>query len=195
MIDACIRVSMSRVFRLLMEFYQPSIALTSRDSKVCSADLLDKRICISHEDLDWFLWTTQCLTHQLKSLSDASSEDSNSEEDEKCSSKTNSWFNSKRELLPTLLDRLSGLEDSLRTSLLGFISAWKIFHVKITQLLKTISFTGWAETFVNENYLTLTLDEGLGEELSNPFLAYSLFIRIEIIQISFAVDADNKRGY
>ena len=63
------------------------------------------------------------------------------------------------------------------------------------KLLKTISFAGWAETFVNENYLTLTLDEGLGEELSNPFLAYGLFIRIEIIQISFAVDADNKRGY
>ena len=81
-------------------------------------------------DFSELLW---CLTHQLKSLSDASSEDSNSEEDEKCSSKTNSWFNSKREFLPTLLDRLSGLEDSLRTSLLGFISAWKIFHVKITQ--------------------------------------------------------------
>ena len=48
---------------------------------------------------------------------------------------------------------------------------------------------------MNENYLTLTLDEGLGEELSNPFLAYGLFIRIEIIQISLAVDADNKRGY
>ena len=48
---------------------------------------------------------------------------------------------------------------------------------------------------MNENYLSLTLDEGLGEELSNPFLAYGLFIRIEIIQISFAVDADNKRGY
>ena len=63
------------------------------------------------------------MTHQLKGLSNASSEHSDTEEDEQSSTKANGGLNSKRKLL--FLCFPTRLENSVRTFLLRFSGSYK----------------------------------------------------------------------